>query len=249
MVIKGKNMDDYKIEYKTVVINNKNMASFYCLPGMRGKCSSANHVITIYKYEISPDLVLSKQDIDKLRAKISRWNRKEPEILAHEKQHAKNAVAASPWKTPKNIYEFIGLYCMDEASARSAENLIVKPKNKIDILNAAIKGTEDFLKRKDFYLNHFENALYSNIVCFNPCKPAHPIVRNNSLNMFKESYSTEFYDALSAYFTFYGYELLKDTSIKQTPEWSKFCANVKQIKSACMSHAKAIADQIKVMQQ
>ena len=242
-------MDNYKIEYETVSINNKNMVSFYCLPGVRGRCRPANHVIIIYKYEISPDLVLPEKDIAKLKAKISRLNSMEQQFLAHEKQHAKNETAASPWTTPTNIYEFMGLYCMDEVSARTAENFITKPKNKIYVLNAAVKGTEDFLNRKDLYLYHFEDALYSNVVCFNPYKPAHPIVQNNSLNMFKESYSTKFYDAISAYFTFYGYELLKDTSIKQTPEWSKFCANVKQIKSACSSHAKVIADQIKVMQQ
>ncbi len=243
-------MNDWKIEYKTVIINNKNATSFGLLPGVRGVCSYGKRVITVYRYEISQDLVLPMSDIGRIKAVINKSRNSEPEFLAHEKHHAQNNDAIGNYmNVVKNIYEYLALRCMDEASAYTANNMISMPKNKIGVVRAAIKGTEDLLNRTEFYFADYEKYLYSNIIFFNPDKPTHSMLQNNGMKIFEESYSDSFYAALSAYFTFDGYKLFEDASIRNLQEWACLRNNIQKIRSVCSGRASLISNEIKKRMQ
>lgn len=238
-------MNNWQIDYKTIIINNKNVASFCLLPGVRGWCNSGDHKITIYRYVIGNDLVLPAHEIDKLRTKIFNLHKSEPVFLAHEKHHAQNHDnKVEPVDIANNIYEYMGLRCMEEASAYAAGNLVTIPKSELCALKAAIKGTEEFFKKKEFYMNQYERYLYSSVVFFDTDKPAHKMVQKGGIGIFKESYSDEFNAALSAYFTFDGYALFQDRTIRHTPEWAQLCENSHKIKSFCVERATIIANEV-----
>ena len=237
-------MREPTIEYKTIIINEKNIQAFRMLPGVRGMYLSDSHKIIIYRYTIAQNLLLAKDDI--AHKKIAEIKREEPMVLAHEKHHAQNRTKGGPIsKRANNIYEYISLCCMDEASAFTAGKLYEqKIKTNKTVLQAAIDGTNEFLSKSERYLNEYSHVLLHDIVAFNNEKPTSSMIKRNGVKFFEETFSKKFSATLSAYFTFHGYSLLKDTTLHKTPEWEQFKANVQKIKTACINHASVIKNMI-----
>ena len=233
------------IEYKTIIINEENIQAFRMLPGVRGQYISNNHKIIIYRYTIASNLILPQND--NAYKKIAEIKHKEPMVLAHEMQHAQNRMKSEPITTiSNNIYEYIALRCMDEASAFTAGILSgqrIKTNNAV--LQAAIDGTNEFLAKKEFYLTRFASVIMNDVVSFNSEKPTSSMIKRNGAKFFEQNFSTNFRATLSTYFTFNGYCLLNDSALHTTKEWQIFRNNVKEIKTACINRASAIANTIK----
>ena len=233
------------IEYKTIIINKKNIDAFRMLPGVRGRYISKEHKILIYRYSVSPDLSLSPNDT--VFSKIREIRATEPCVLAHEEQHAQNhTTVGSISKCAKNIYEYISLLCMDEASAFTAGILQSKqsPKTTTDVLNAAITGTKEFLQKQDYYLTKYAQFLLTDVVSFNAEKSTSNMIKKNGTKFFDYGFSNEFHCAISKYFTFYDYSLFKDSELKKTKEWQQLVVNIKKIKTACVNRATTITNMI-----
>ena len=242
-------MSNWQLEYKTITIDKTNVSGFLLLPGVRGKCCPADKKIVVYRYKISPVLYgLSLDVVDKVKARILKLQKSEPVFIPHEKHHSKNADsvgdALDVLALSKNIYEYLGLRCMEEASAFVAGDILCVPNGQNRILKAAVMGTDEFLHKYDLYMNIYTNHLYSSVVCFNLEKPTNKMVRENGMRVFEESYSKDFHNALSAYFTFGNYQFLNDKSIKNTPEYAQFRANVQKIKSIVKTRADTIKNSV-----
>ena len=238
------NMHEPKIEYKTVFINQNNVKAFLLLPGVRGICHDIDNRIVIYKYTICDDLFESPKYND-IRIKVAKLQNMEQIFLAHELHHAQNnSTVGVKTKIANNIYEFMGMCCMDEASAFSAGALHGLPKTGEYTLLAAIQGTNEFLERQDIYLNKFKNFLYSSVVSFDASKPTHRIIEKHGAKFFEKNYSYNFHSAISAYFTFDGFALGQDEQLRQTPQWQQFRNNVKKIQKLSEHQASTITEQL-----
>ena len=222
------------IEYKTIIINKKNIDAFRMLPGVRGRYISKEHKILIYRYSVSPDLSLSPNDT--VFSKIREIRASEPCVLAQEEQHAQNhTTVGSISKCAKNIYEYISLLCMDEASAFTAGILQSKQSPKT---------TTEFLQKQDYYLTKYAQFLLTDVVSFNAEKSTSNMIKKNGTKFFDYGFSNEFHCAISKYFTFYDYSLFKDSELKKTKEWQQLVVNIKKIKTAFFNRATTITNMI-----
>ena len=231
------------IEYKTVVINKDNAGSFSLLPGVRGVYRGQDNKIVIYRYSISDDIPESLRTT--ICQKVKKLYHYEPIILAHEKHHAQNRQTIGAIQNiAKNIYEYIGLHALDEASAFSAGALHGKPHAPKHVLRAAIDGTEEFLSKTSFYFSKLEHYLLSSVVCFDTKKTTHVMIRKYGDKIFNQDFSSDFQKALSAYFTFDGYALFKDKQLYGTPQWQQLVTNIQKIKALCIERASIIANEV-----
>ncbi len=134
------------IEYKNIVINADNIHKYRqrihagyrkSLWSPSGNPQQGADVIYIYAYSIDPDLKLS--GADSLYRAVKRVNSQRDRILIHELHHAYNENAGSVFHIARgDCYKSLALQCLDEISARLAEELYVCHSTRIKHIQTQI---------------------------------------------------------------------------------------------------------------
>lgn len=112
-------MQEPKIVYKQIIINNTNVGEF--LEAQKAaEYRAASNSIILYDYSLSDDLGFGTSK--KVRKIINHIRKERSYSLEHETQHWRNqsAVGDAADIANRNYYQEILLYCMDELSAFTA---------------------------------------------------------------------------------------------------------------------------------
>ncbi len=238
-------MQKVKIIYKDIVINHSNIDAFRMLRGIRGRFHPDDNTITIYKYKLSADLHLRLPADDIAITKIKKLAELEPIILRHEKHHAQNyASVGDPLLHSHNIYEYIGLRCLDEVSAYSAQHLAPNETSTSAILSAILDGFKYFKDVQHMYFSNFYNYSIQNIASFSNRTDANSVIRINGKKYFEQKFTPDFQRALCKYFKFNGVAVFSKQQLTPDVMQSKLyrdtCNQFQELKKSCIECANNI---------
>ena len=238
-------MQNVKIVYKDIIINQDNVDAFRMLCGVRGRFHSATNTITVHRYTLSPNLHLSAND--PVHAKIQQLKAFEPIALRHEKHHAQNhATIGNRLLYSHNIYEYISLCCLDEVSAYSAQHLAPHETSIPAILSAILDGFKYFQDVQHLYFSSYYDYSIRNIASFANTKDANTVIKTHGKKYFEQEFTTGFHHALCKYFTFNGVAVFSKKNLTQDVINSALYRNVykkmQELKQSCIECANSIID-------
>ncbi len=238
-------MQSVKIIYKNIVINQNNIDAFRMLRGIRGRFHPDDNTITIYRYKLSADLHLRLPANDVAITKIKKLKELEPIILCHEKHHAQNyASVGDPLLHSHNIYEYIGLRCLDEVSAYSAQHLLPNETSTPAILSAILDGFKRFQDVQHMYFSNFYNYSIQHIASFSNRTDSNSVIRINGKKYFEQNFTPDFQRALCKYFKFNGVTVFSKQRMTQDVIQSKLYHDVynqfQELKKSCIECANNI---------
>lgn len=238
-------MQNVKIVYKDIVINQDNIDAFRMLRGVRGRFHPDSNTITVHRYTLSHDLRLDANDT--VYTKIQQLKDFEPFILRHEKHHAQNhAFIGDKLLYSHNIYEYISLCCLDEVSAYSAQHLLPHETSTPAILSAILDGFKYFQDVQHRYLSMFYNYSIQNIASFSNTKNANAVIKIHGQKYFEQDFGSDFQYALCKYFVFNGVAVFSKEKLTQDVIESALYRNVykkiQELKKSCIAYADRIID-------
>lgn len=236
-------MQNVKIIYKNIVINQDNIDAFRMLRGVRGRFHSKTNTITVHRYILSQDLHLDAND--SVYTKIQQLKAFEPIVLRHEKHHAQNHAAISDKLLySHNIYEYISLCCLDEVSAYSAQHLAPYETSIPTILSAILDGFKYFQDVQNRYFSAYYDYSIQNIASFSNTKNANTVIRLHGKKYFEQEFTPDFYQALRKYFNFNGVAVFSNKNLTQdvinSALYRKVYEKMQELKKSCIECADRI---------
>ncbi len=238
-------MQNVKIVYKDIIINQDNIDAFRMLRGVRGRFHTKTNTITVHRYILSRDLHLDAND--SVHTKIQQLKDFEPIVLRHEYHHAQNyASIGNKLLYSHNIYEYISLCCLDEVSAYSAQHLTPHETSIPAILSAILDGFKYFQDVQHRYFSTYYNYSIQNIASFANTKDANTVIKINGQKYFEKNFSPDFQHALCKYFKFNGVAVFSKHHLTQDVIQSTLYRDVykkfQELKKSCIECADRIID-------
>ena len=222
-----------KISYETVVLDNAWLKKLSPeLPMIYGCNNPVTRNITVYKYRLANDLRVTDEFRNVLQEFCDTINAKEPEVIAHEMQHLRNAFAPFE-KIARTQYEQLALHSMDEISALAAGFLHQHINPDSTAVAPALYMASEYYTARGYdkrFLSIMDQLVAKQIANGG----ARNLIEQNATFLCQPSelYSPAFPQWRSYIFTFGDKSVFSKKHVnrmKNVPEWDMFQYNMRQI--------------------